>query len=334
MPGRRNWRDARGTHTLLLGADDKGIELHTLAPNVFIGGGGAPVLVTYGQFASLLLDSVARLPEVGGPASGKRLGTHRCSDGYALLRPPPSKADPFSLHWGPCTIYLRYSASETINAARELAREELRRAVDPAKREEEPLFVTGDGAAWRHIELAAIFHSLIVATRGEERAKQVSMHSWRVYLACALLSQGASFATIQAMLRWRSEDALRIYARMNDFKYADWLTSAQGATISSVRTTTSATDALSRAPDPGTLAGAMRDAADAQAAGSAEAGFHDVWRTRAADALDVAVRTARESDDQPEVDAYGSLEGLVGGVSTLILEAERADAEDAREVLT
>ena len=73
-------RDARGTHTLLLGADDKGIELHTLAPNVFIGGGGAPVLVTYGQFASLLLDSVARLPEVGGPASGKRLGTHRCSD--------------------------------------------------------------------------------------------------------------------------------------------------------------------------------------------------------------------------------------------------------------
>jgi hypothetical protein len=56
--------------------------------------------------------------------------------------------------------------------------------------------------------LAYIFNALIVAVRGAERAKSVSMHSWRVYLACALLSQGASFATIQAMLRWRSEDAL------------------------------------------------------------------------------------------------------------------------------
>ena len=249
--------------------------------------------------------------------------------GYALLRPPPSKADPFSLHWGPCTIYLRYSALEPINAARELAREEIRRAVDPAKRESAPLFITHDGSAWRHGDLAYIFQALIVAVRGLERAKSVSMHSWRVYLACALLSQGASFATIQAMLRWRSEDALRIYARMNDFKYADWLTSAQGAVISSVRTTTSATDALSRAPDPGTLAGAMRDAAQEQAAGSAEAGFHDVWRASAAQALSEAVREAREGPEQPEYDAYERLEGLVGSVSSLLLEAERADAEDA-----
>ena len=197
------------------------------------------------------------------------------------------------------------------------------------KRESAPLFITHDGSAWRHGDLAHIFQALIVAVRGLERAKSVSMHSWRVYLACALLSQGASFATIQAMLRWRSEDALRIYARMNDFKYADWLTSAQGAVISSVRTTTSATDALSRAPDPGTLAGAMRDAAQEQAAGSAEAGFHGVWRASAAQALSEAVREAREGPEQPEYDAYERLEGLAGSVSSLLLEAERADAEDA-----
>ena len=113
----------------------------------------------------------------------------RRDGGYALLRPPPSKADPFSLHWGPCTIYLRYSVSEPINAARELAREEIRRAVDPARREEAPLFITGEGAPWRHAELAATFHAIMVAVRGEARAKQVSMHSWRVYLACALLAE-------------------------------------------------------------------------------------------------------------------------------------------------
>ena len=48
----------------------------------------------------------------------------------------------FRCDWGPCTIYLRYSATESINAARELA-QEVRCGVDPTKREEAPLFITG-----------------------------------------------------------------------------------------------------------------------------------------------------------------------------------------------
>ena len=149
------------------------------------------------------------------------------------------------------------------------------------------------------------------------------------------------------MLRWKSEDALRIYARMNDFKYADWLSSAQGALISSVRTTTSAVDALSAPPDPGTLAGAVLDAARAEAdamlmasqgsaAGCAEAGFHDLWRQRASAAIDSAVRDAHAEDEQPVYDAYGRLEGLHGlhtSMSTLMLEAEKADVEDAPTLL-
>ena len=146
--------------------------------------------------------------------------------GYALLRPPPSKADQFSLHWGACTIYLRYSPDEKINAARELALEELRRAVPLAERKTTPLFVTEGKSVWRHTELSALFFNLMVAVSGKDRAKQLSIHSWRVYLACVLLASGASTSTIQCMLRWRSEDALRIYARINDFKYADWLSAA------------------------------------------------------------------------------------------------------------
>ena len=41
------------------------------------------------------------------------------------------------------------------------------------------------------------------------------------------------------------------------------------------------------------------------------------------------MREAREGPEQPEYDAYGRLEGLVGSVSWLLLEAERANAEDA-----
>ena len=75
-------RDARAGHRLVFGAGDRADELNTLAPSVFTGGGGggAPVTSAYGQFASLVLGSVVRVPEVGGPAADKVLGRHRCSD--------------------------------------------------------------------------------------------------------------------------------------------------------------------------------------------------------------------------------------------------------------
>ena len=257
----------------------------------------------------------------------------RVEGGYALLRPPPSKADPFSLHWGPCTIYLRFDATETINAARELAREELRRQVPLVERESAPLFVNADGGAWRHAALAKIFDDIVVAVCGAARAKQVSMHSWRVYLACALLAKGASFATIQTMLRWRSEDALRIYARINNFVYADWLSSVQGASVSSIRTTTGAVGQLAGPPEPGTLAGAVREAAAMQAAreggvGAPIAGFQQEWMRQAAQAVDSAVRGAHAQEVQPEIDAYDRVTTLSHSMTALILAAQRADAED------
>ena len=76
------------------------------------------------------------------------------------------------------------------------------------------------------------------------------------------------------------------------------------------------------------LADAMREAALNENAGAAEAGFCDVWRMRAATAIDVAVREARERAQQPEVDAYARLEGLHGSMSALLLEAQKADEAD------
>jgi hypothetical protein len=45
--------------------------------------------------------------------------------------------------------------------------------------------------------------------------------------------------TIQCMLRWRSEEALRIYGRMNPSTYGGLLQKAVLADVSSVRTTNS-----------------------------------------------------------------------------------------------
>jgi hypothetical protein len=46
-------------------------------------------------------------------------------------------------------------------------------------------------------------------------AESTSWHSFRIYLACALLAAGADSETIKAMLRWRSNEALALYARVN-----------------------------------------------------------------------------------------------------------------------
>ena len=173
----------------------------------------------------------------------------------------------------------------------------------------------------------------MVAIRGVERAKVVSMHSWRIHLACALLAAGASTATIQCMLRWRSEDALRIYARINDFKYADWLTAAGQADVTSVRTTSGGVSVAERlqasaAPTPRSIADAMHDTAQELSAGAAEAGFQEAWRRAAADQIGEAVRAAQAAGP-PEVDAYSRLEQLQGSMAALLVQAEKADAEDA-----
>ena len=101
-------------------------------------------------------------------------------------------------------------------AARELRIEELRRNVPSHMRKDVPLFVSPTGSAWTHAALNKVFFKMLSALVGAEKAGRYSIHSFRIYLACALLAAGASNGTIQTMLRWKSEDALRIYARISE----------------------------------------------------------------------------------------------------------------------
>ena len=90
---------------------------------------------------------------------------------------------------------------------------------------------------------------------------------------------------------------------------------------------------MAGAPETGTIAGAMREAARQQSASSSKAGFHDVWRASAATAIASAVRDAQNCEDQPEVGAHGRLEGPHGSMSALLLEADRADEADRANAL-
>ena len=264
--------------------------------------------------------------------TAEQLGQLRNGD-YALLTPPPSKSDQFSLHWGASTIYLRYMEDEKahpICAARELAREELRRDVPADKRRSSPLFspsraTTAIGKPWVSGQLATIFALMVQTVVGIEAAKVYTVHSFRIYLACALLEAGASAGTIQCMLRWRSDDALRIYARINDYKYADMLDKAAGSSISSIRTTTAATAA---AEGSAALGADMRASSQGPTA-SPEAGYQSHWHARAAAIIDGTPTFERAAPNRVEVDCDGSVQSLSTSITSMLLQAERLDQEDA-----
>ena len=80
-----------------------------------------------------------------------------------------------------------------------------RRSRDPitgAGRTKAPLFADAQGAPFRDQTFAALIMEALKATMGESRAKLLSPHSWRVWLASSLRMCNASDARIQAMGRW------------------------------------------------------------------------------------------------------------------------------------
>ena len=99
------------------------------------------------------------------------------------------------------------------------------------------MFVTGAKKPMSDTALRSAFKDRLNA--GAFTAKQVgdvSLHSFRVYLACALLQLGRTHAQIQALLRWKCDEALRIYARLNSSAYADLLDGVGDVVLDQART--------------------------------------------------------------------------------------------------
>ena len=164
----------------------------------------------------------------------------------ALVRPPPDKADQLSLHWGTDPIYLPYDDTEPINACRWLAKAEVARATPANGRRTTPLFVDGKGAALRQEPLNKRLRAMLALHLPESEIHKYSWHSFRSWLACALLAivddqgrRAVDPGTVQCLLRWRSEEALRIYGRLNPEAYGSLLTRAMLSDVRSVRTTNS-----------------------------------------------------------------------------------------------
>ena len=98
--------------------------------------------------------------------------------------------------------------------------------------------VTAHGGAMvtrRHLA-EAVRDALMSTGVAPERATSLTLHSFRRYLACALLGQRVSPDQICALLRWKSTKSLAAYAHLTPDAYASMVESATKTKIDSVIT--------------------------------------------------------------------------------------------------
>ena len=157
---------------------------------------------------------------------------------FVVFQPGPSKCDQFGLRWSNSLIYLPLDMKAGINAARAIILWEIAAQVEPHKRRETPLFCgpAGPGSALTQDQLDRTFKRLLRwVLADEEEVRKYSIHSFRCYLASALLASGRSDPEIQVALRWASPEALQIYKVHNVEEYAGWLIEAEKQDITGMR---------------------------------------------------------------------------------------------------
>ena len=229
--------------------------------------------------------------------------------------PPPSKADQDGRKWAASQVVSRFNPGDPLNLFCELATYEVVRTVDGSEiRQLSPLLLAAGGGPWRKSALDALFSALMVLIVGPEAAKRYSVHSYRIYLACALRAAGAGKELIMEMLRWSSEDALKLYARINSVEDAALRDAAAVATIDSVRSGTLLREAL-----PGDTALRRADLLDATAKVDLATVDMDSVPTvdidrpvqQLSERIDALDSAARRQDELTAADHPASLDGLL-----------------------
>ena len=157
-----------------------------------------------------------------GPTRAELL-TLKPGDGV-LLKHGISKNDPFGSYFAATPSFLAYREGDARCACRALARLELAAAVEGAARGRTPLFGPTTGEEFTHHQLDQALKLLLTQGAGvpEGDLENYSVHSFRIFVACALLAANAPRWLIKRMLRWRGDESLEVYARINNTDWAGW----------------------------------------------------------------------------------------------------------------
>ena len=121
------------------------------------------------------------------------------------------------------------------NAARALAALENAAQVQPDKRATTPLFGPSCGEEFTHHQVETAFALMMIfgALVPLADLADYSIHSFRIFVACALMAANVPRHTIKRLLRWRGDLSLEIYARLNDEEWATHVSSIYTARVDS-----------------------------------------------------------------------------------------------------
>ena len=151
-----------------------------------------------------------------------------------LLKHGISKNDPFGTYFAATPSFLAFREGPRC-ACKALAALELAAGVDAAARARTPLFGPAPGEEFTHGQLDAALQLLLTcgANVPESELSDYSVHSFRIYAACALLAANCPRWMIKRLLRWRRDDSLEIYARVNNAEWAMWTSKLLDSTVES-----------------------------------------------------------------------------------------------------
>jgi hypothetical protein len=149
-----------------------------------------------------------------------------------------AKNDFFGIFFAPTPSFLPFRSHSPRNGARAMRAlylAALDAGLTPALASTSPLFGPTFGAEFSHWEVETYFEIMMRfgANVSVEDLKDFSIHSFRIFVACALLAANVPRQTIKRLLRWRGDLSLEIYARLNDGEWATHVASTYTAHIDS-----------------------------------------------------------------------------------------------------
>lgn len=146
-------------------------------------------------------------------------------------RSAPSKCDRLNIEWGSKPMWFRYDDTNPLNFAWRWQQWEMAHPCTTAQRATWPAFSPhGNEVPFTGTKADACMRALLAVVMTAMEAAARTWHSCRITLATRLFAKRAQSiardeieGVIQSLVRWKTPEAMRIYARMQPEQYADYV---------------------------------------------------------------------------------------------------------------
>ena len=146
-------------------------------------------------------------------------------------RSAPSKCDRLNIEWGSRDMWFRYDDTNPLNFAWRWQQWEISHPCPIAERDKWPAFSpTGDATPFSGSHADRCLRAVLAIVMTAAEAACRSWHSCRVTIATRLFARRGEQikrdeieGIVQSVVRWKTPEAMRIYARIEPEQYADYV---------------------------------------------------------------------------------------------------------------